>query len=92
VYRKSLLIASQHRTRATEGLCGKLSMALGSSRKGSTQAERDEMVRERSEYRRQQNLEIAGKVARGELSPLVVSFSPRIREGMRLPGRYCPES
>jgi len=91
VPRQSLLIASQHRTRAAEGWFGKLGMALGSGRKPSTQADREEMLRGRSEHRRQQNLEIAGKVARGELSPLVVSFSPRIREGMRLPGRCRPK-
>ncbi|KAJ1479817.1 hypothetical protein T484DRAFT_1812951 [Baffinella frigidus] len=42
----------------------------------------------RNGERREQNLEIARRVAAGELRPVVVSFSARIRDTLRLPKRY----
>lgn len=61
------------------------------ARGGSAQQLPPEVVtrnEQRNQERKEKNLEIARRVASGELRPVVVSFSPRIRNTLRLPKRY----
>lgn len=50
-------------------------------------AELEEKNQALSEERRKKNLEIARRVAAGELRPVVISFSKKMREELRLPKR-----
>ena len=50
--------------------------------------EQIERNKELNQQRKEKNLAIAARVAAGELRPVVVSFSPPIRESLRLAKRY----